>query len=79
MSILGYSTAYFLPQYWINTPLYGEKIIPLLDYILSTDYSNAEQLAVAFYNIQSKYTNTTDLPVGVIEEIIEENAENQAI
>ena len=73
MSILGYSSAYFLPQYWVNTPLYGEKIIPLLDYILSTDYANAEQLAVAFYNIQSKYTNTSDLPVGVIEEIIEEN------
>ena len=26
MSILGYSSAYFLPQYWANTPLYGEKI-----------------------------------------------------
>ena len=73
MSILGYSTAYFLPQYWVNTPLYGEKIIPLLDYILSTDYSNAEKLATAFYNIESKYKNTTDLPIGVIEEIIDEN------
>lgn len=73
MSILGYSTAYFLPQYWVNTPLYGEKVIPLLDYILSTDYANAEQLATAFYNIESKYTNSADLPVGVIEEIIDEN------
>ena len=48
MSILGYSTAYFLPQYWVNTPLYGEKVIPLLDYILSTDYANAEQLSHCF-------------------------------
>ena len=62
MSILGYSAAYFLPQYWANTPLYGEKIIPLLDYILSTDYANTDMLATAFYNIESKYTNSTDEP-----------------
>lgn len=73
MSILGYSTAYFLPEYWVNTPLYGEKIIPLLDYVLSTDYANADSVATAFYNIESKYTNTADLPINVIEEIIEEN------
>lgn len=73
MSILGYSTAYFLPQYWVNTPLYGEKIIPLLDYILSTDYANTDQLATAFYNIESKYTNTADLPIEAIEEVIDES------
>lgn len=73
MSILGYSSAYFLPQYWANTPLYGEKIIPLLDYVLSTDYANADSIATAFYDIESKYTNTADLPVNVIEAIIEEN------
>lgn len=73
MSILGYSTAYFLPQYWANTPLYGEKIIPLLDYVLSTDYVNTDVLATAFYNIESKYTNTADLPIEVIEEIINES------
>ena len=73
MSILGYSAAYFLPQYWANTPLYGEKIIPLLDYILSTDYANTEQLASAFYDIESKYKNTSDLPIDKIEAIIEES------
>ncbi len=73
MSILGYSTAYFLPQYWVNTPLYGEKIIPLLDYVLSTDYSNTDMLATAFYNIESKYTNSVDLPISAIEEIIDES------
>lgn len=73
MSILGYSTAYFLPQYWVNTPLYGEKLIPLLDYILSTDYVNADKLALAFYDIESKYKNTADLPVDKIEAIIEES------
>lgn len=73
MSILGYSAAYFLPQYWVNTPLYGEKIIPLLDYILSTDYVHTEKLATAFYDIESKYKNTADLPMSKIEAIIEES------
>lgn len=72
MSILGYSASYFLPQYWVNTPLYGEKIIPLLDYILSTDYEKTEQLASAFYNIESKYRNTQDLPIDQIQAIIDE-------
>lgn len=72
MSILGYSASYFLPQYWVNTPLYGEKIIPLLDYVLSTDFDKTEQLASAFYNISSKYKNTQDLPTEQIEAIIDE-------
>lgn len=72
MSILGYSSAYFLPQYWVNTPLYGEKIIPLLDYILSTDYAYTERLATAFYSIENKYKNSADLPIDRIEAIIEE-------
>lgn len=73
MSILGYSAAYFLPKYWVNTPLYGEKIIPLLDYVLSTDYAHTDKLASAFYNIESKYKNTSDLPIDRIEAIIEES------
>lgn len=73
MSILGYSASYFLPQYWANTPLYGEKLIPLLDYILSTDYVHTEQLATAFYNIESKYKNTADLPIEQVDAIIEES------
>lgn len=73
MSILGYSAAYFLPQYWVNTPLYGEKLIPLLDYVLSTDYEKTSLLASAFYNIESKYKNTQDLPIDCIEAIIEES------
>ena len=73
MSILGYSAAYFLPQYWVNTPLYGEKLIPLLDYILSTDYVHTDKLATAFYDIESKYKNTADLPMSKIEAIIEES------
>lgn len=73
MSILGYSSAYFLPEYWSSTPLYGEKIIPLIDYILSTDFSQADKLANAFYNIEKKYKNTGDLPIDFIKEVITES------
>ena len=73
MSILGYSSSYFLPEYWANTPLYGEKIIPLLDYMLSMEYENSANLAQAFYNIENKYRNQSDLPIEVVEEIINEN------
>lgn len=73
MSILGYSASYFLPEYWAGTPLYGEKLIPLIDYILSTDYAHSDKLASAFYNIENKYKNTADLPIDMIEAIIEES------
>lgn len=73
MSVLGYSSSYFLPQYWANTPLYGEKLLPLIDYILSNEYEYSESLAQAFYAITDKYKNTQDLPIEFIEEIIDEN------
>lgn len=73
MSILGYSAAYFLPQYWSETPLYGEKIIPLLDYVLSADYQHTEKLASAFYDIENKYKSTGNLPIDKIEAIIDES------
>lgn len=73
MSILGYSSSYFLPQYWSETPLYGEKIIPLIDYILSTDFVGADKLANAFYNMENKYKNTGNLPIDRIEAIIDES------
>ena len=73
MSILGYSSSYFLPEYWSNTPLYGEKIIPLIDYILSADYTEADKLATAFYNLENKYKNTGALPIEQIEAIIDES------
>ena len=73
MSILGYSASYFLPQYWSGTPLYGEKIIPLLDYVLSSDYQHADRLALAFYDIENKYKNTGNLPIDKLEAIVEES------
>lgn len=73
MSVLGYSASYFLPEYWSETPLYGEKIIPLLDYILSTDFSQADKLANAFHMVEDKYKNTANLPIGALEAIIDES------
>lgn len=73
MSILGYSAAYFLPEYWSNTPFYGEKLIPLLDYVLSTDFDQSEKLADAFYMMENKYKNTADLPIEAIKDIIQES------
>lgn len=73
MSILGYSSSYFFPEYWSNTPLYGEKIIPLIDYILSADFAQADKLANAFYTMENKYKNTGDLPIDAIKEIINES------
>lgn len=73
MSILGYSSSYFLPEYWAGTPLYGEKIIPLIDYILSSDYEGMDKLAGAFYDIANKYKNTAALPLDKIEAIIDES------
>lgn len=73
MSILGYSSSYFLPEYWSSTPLYGEKIIPLIDYILSTDFVQADKLANAFYVMENKYKNTGDLPINCIKALIEES------
>ena len=73
MSILGYSASYFLPEYWGSTPLYGEKIIPLIDYILSTEFTQADKLANAFYNIEKKYRNTGDLPIEYIKEVVSES------
>lgn len=72
MSMLGYSASYFLPSYWSTTPLYGEKIIPLLDYIMSNDYEYSEQLSQAFYDIENKYKNVQDLPIEKIIAIIDE-------
>ena len=64
MSILGYSAAYFLPQYWSETPLYGEKISPLLDYVLSADYQHTEKLASAFYDIENSVPYHKNAPQG---------------
>ena len=44
-----------------------------MDYILSSDYVHTDKLATAFYSIESKYKNTTDLPIDKIEAIIEES------
>lgn len=54
--MLGHSVSYYLPREWAKTPLYAEKIIPLLDHMLSVDSPYADKLAHAYYDIWNKYT-----------------------
>lgn len=59
--MLGHSVSYYLPREWAKTPLYAEKVIPLLDYYLSVNAPNADKLALAYYDIWNKYKNPADL------------------
>lgn len=61
--MLGYSVAQYLSRFQISTPLWGEKLIPLLDYTFSNNYVNRGEMSEAFYQIVNKYTNTTELPL----------------
>jgi len=71
--MLGHSASYYLSDYWSNTPLYQEKIIPLVDYILSNDNINKDKLAQAFFTLTDKYQSTAELPTEFLKEYIKEN------
>ena len=70
--MLDRSVSYFLSQYWRNTPLYAEKIIPLLDTCLSSNFILSEKVADAFYELTNKYQNTAELPLEILKEFIRE-------
>ena len=70
--MLGYSTSYFLGKEWRDTPLYAQKIIPLLDYLLSNNFVYNDKLSGAFYELINKYQNTAELPVNSIKELVKE-------
>ena len=59
--MLGHSVSYYLPSYWATTPLYSEKIIPLLDTYLSVGSPRAEKLALAYFDIINKYQKPEDM------------------
>lgn len=71
--MLDYSTSYFLSKYWSEVPLYAEKIVPLLDYILSNNFAENDKMAGAFYELINKYQNTAELPMENIREYVKEN------
>lgn len=71
--MLGYSVSYFLGEYWSQQPLYAEKLIPLLDYILNNSFTDNDKMSSAFYELINKYQNTADLPVESIKEYVKEN------
>lgn len=70
--MLGNSVSYFLSNYWRNAPLYAEKLIPLLDTCLSSNYSMSDKVAKAFYELINKYQNTAELPLQNLKEFIRE-------
>lgn len=70
--MLDRSVSYFLSNYWRNTPLYAEKIIPLLDTCLSNNYTLSDKMSGAYYELINKYQNTADLPVSALKEFINE-------
>lgn len=70
--MLDRSVSYFLSNYWSNTPLYAEKIIPLLDTCLSSNFVLNDKVAGAFYELTNKYQNTADLPLESLKEFIRE-------
>jgi len=70
--MLDNSVSYFLSNYWRNTPLYAEKIIPLLDTCLSSNFVLSDKVADAFYELTNKYKNTAELPTEMLKEFIRE-------
>lgn len=70
--MLDKSVSYFLSQYWRNQPLYAEKIIPLLDTVLSSNFILSDKVADAFYELTNKYQNTAELPLENLKEFIRE-------
>lgn len=70
--MLDRSVSYFLSEYWRNTPLYAEKLIPLLDTCLSSNFVLSDKVAKAFYELINKYQNTAELPLEMLKEFIRE-------
>lgn len=70
--MLEQSVAHYLGNYWRDTPLYAEKIVPLLDYCLSNNYAISDKMSKAFYELIDKYQNTTELPLENMKEFIRE-------
>lgn len=70
--MLGHSVSYYLPKYWAQTPLYSEKIIPLLDHLLSVESPYADKLALAYFDIWNKYTSPEEMTSESIKSLIRE-------
>ena len=71
--MLGKSVSYYLSKFWATTPLYREKIVPLLDNALSVNYVYTDKFASAFNHIVDKYQNTSELPIDELRELVKES------
>lgn len=70
--MLGYSIANFISKFQIESPLWGQKLIPLLDYTFSNNYVDKAELSEPFYQIVNKYINTNQLPLQSLKYYVEE-------
>ena len=70
--MLDYSVSHYLGSYWRTTPLYVEKIVPLLDYCLSNNFTFSNKMSQAFYELIDKYQNTANLPLENMKEFVRE-------
>lgn len=68
--MLGHSISYYLPREWAKTPLYSEKIIPLLDHLLSVDSPYADKIALAYFDILNRYTHPEEMTAESIRALI---------
>ena len=71
--MLRHSVSYYLPSFWATTPLYAEKVIPLLDTYLSVGSPYANKLALAYYDIWNKYTKPEDMTLESIKAYIRDH------
>lgn len=71
--MLGHSAAYYLPAYWATAPFYSEKIIPLLDHLLSVESPAADKLALAYYDIWNKYVAPEEMTPDAIREYVKDH------
>ena len=71
--MLRHSVSYYLPSFWATTPLYAEKVIPLLDTYLSVGSPYANKLALAYYDIWNKYAKPEDMTLESIKAYIRDH------
>jgi hypothetical protein len=72
--MLNKSVAYYMGDFASqHAALYAEKVLPMLDWVLSNDYMFSEQMNDCFNSLINKYQNTQDLPYEEIVEVINES------
>ena len=58
---------------WSKTELWQEKLIPLLDWVLSDAYTNSDSLSKPYNELIDKYQNTWNMSTDSIKAYVDEN------